>query len=188
MHHSAIYDPRRSATSEQLREAAARAARRERMAAAAKVGQPISSAPPPVVMARHAAPAADPAPAPAVADPIPNAMMEIAHEQLAQYRGAMNQVEAIQRAVLALYPKMTLTDLKSSRRGAAVVRPRQLAMYMVKSLTLRSLPDIGRRFGGRDHTTVLHAVRKIEALKERDPTLAGQIELIKASFKAVSDE
>ena len=56
------------------------------------------------------------------------------------------------------------SDLLSSRRTANVVRPRQVAMYLAKTLTLRSLPEIGRRFGGRDHTTVLHAVRKIEAL------------------------
>ena len=60
------------------------------------------------------------------------------------------------------------SDLLSSRRTANVVRPRQVAMYLAKTLTLRSLPEIGRRFGGRDHTTVLHAVRKIEALVAKD--------------------
>ena len=67
----------------------------------------------------------------------------------------------------------------SSRRTANVVRPRQVAMYLAKLLTLRSLPEIGRRFGGRDHTTVLHAVRKIEGLSNADNTLAQELELLR---------
>jgi chromosomal replication initiator protein len=67
----------------------------------------------------------------------------------------------------------------SSRRTANVVRPRQIAMYLAKVLTLRSLPEIGRRFGGRDHTTVLHAVRKIEGLVNGDRGLADEIEVLK---------
>jgi chromosomal replication initiator protein len=70
-------------------------------------------------------------------------------------------------------------DLLSSRRTANVVRPRQIAMYLAKTLTLRSLPEIGRRFGGRDHTTVLHAVRKIEGLVSGDKVLAEEIEVLK---------
>ena len=70
-------------------------------------------------------------------------------------------------------------DLLSSRRTANVVRPRQIAMYLAKTLTLRSLPEIGRRFGGRDHTTVLHAVRKIEGLVGNDNVLAEEIDLLK---------
>jgi chromosomal replication initiator protein len=59
------------------------------------------------------------------------------------------------------------------------VRPRQIAMYLAKVLTLRSLPEIGRLFGGRDHTTVLHAVRKIEGLVQGDKALAEEIEVLK---------
>jgi chromosomal replication initiator protein len=70
-------------------------------------------------------------------------------------------------------------DLLSSRRTANVVRPRQIAMYLAKTLTLRSLPEIGRRFGNRDHTTVLHAVRKIEGLVQGDKMLADEIESLK---------
>src|SRR5262249_3928224 len=70
-------------------------------------------------------------------------------------------------------------DLLSSRRTANVVRPRQVAMYLAKTLTLRSLPEIGRRFGGRDHTTELHAVRKIENLVGTNSALAEEIELQK---------
>ncbi len=74
-------------------------------------------------------------------------------------------------------------DLLSSRRTANVVRPRQVAMYLAKTLTLRSLPEIGRRFGGRDHTTVLHAVRKIENLVSTDTALAEEIELLKRQLQ-----
>ena len=74
-------------------------------------------------------------------------------------------------------------DLLSSRRTANVVRPRQVAMYLAKTLTLRSLPEIGRRFGGRDHTTVLHAVRKIENLVSTDSALAEEIELLKRQLQ-----
>src|SRR5207253_1769153 len=88
------------------------------------------------------------------------------------------KIEDIQRTVARQY-NISRSDLLSSRRTANVVRPRQIAMYLSKALTLRSLPEIGRRFGGRDHTTVLHAVRKIETLVVNDATLAEEIELLK---------
>ena len=88
------------------------------------------------------------------------------------------KIEDIQRVVARQY-NVSRADLLSSRRTANVVRPRQIAMYLAKTLTLRSLPEIGRRFGGRDHTTVLHAVRKIESLVGNDTTLADEIELLK---------
>jgi chromosomal replication initiator protein len=88
------------------------------------------------------------------------------------------KIEDIQRAVARQY-NVSRSDLLSSRRTANVVRPRQIAMYLAKTLTLRSLPEIGRRFGGRDHTTVLHAVRKIETLVGNDAALAEEIELLK---------
>jgi chromosomal replication initiator protein len=81
------------------------------------------------------------------------------------------KIEDIQRIVARQY-NVSRADLLSSRRTANVVRPRQVAMYLAKTLTLRSLPEIGRRFGGRDHTTVLHAVRKIEGLVGNDAMLA----------------
>ncbi len=74
---------------------------------------------------------------------------------------------------------MTRGDILSSRRTATVVKPRQVAMYLSKALTLRSLPEIGRRFGGRDHTTVLHAVRKIEGLSNSNSALREELELLK---------
>lgn len=75
--------------------------------------------------------------------------------------------------------KVPRTDLLSSRRSRDVVRPRQIAMYLAKALTARSLPEIGRRFGGRDHTTVLHSVRKVEQLMKDDGDLQQEVELLK---------
>jgi chromosomal replication initiator protein len=88
------------------------------------------------------------------------------------------KIEDIQRLVANHY-NVSKADILSSRRTASVVRPRQIAMYLAKALTPRSLPEIGRRFGGRDHTTVLHAVRKIENLSGQDTGLAGEIDLLK---------
>ena len=88
------------------------------------------------------------------------------------------KIEDIQRLVANHY-NVSRADILSSRRTATVVRPRQIAMYLAKSLTLRSLPEIGRRFGGRDHTTVLHAVRKIEGMVTNDQELAGEIDHLK---------
>jgi chromosomal replication initiator protein len=92
------------------------------------------------------------------------------------------RIEDIQRVVARQY-NVSRSDLLSSRRTANVVRPRQVAMYLAKVLTLRSLPEIGRRFGGRDHTTVLHAVRKIENLAGNDSTFAEEIEALKRQLQ-----
>lgn len=83
-------------------------------------------------------------------------------------------IEIIQRVVAHHYG-VSRHDMLSERRTANVVRPRQVAMYLAKTMTLRSLPEIGRRFGGRDHTTVLHAVRKMEAMMGRDAVFAGEM-------------
>ncbi len=85
------------------------------------------------------------------------------------------KIEEIQRLVAKHY-NVPKTDLLSARRSRAIVRPRQVAMYLSKTLTLRSLPEIGRRFGGRDHTTVLHAVRKVEELRSEDSVFASEID------------
>jgi chromosomal replication initiator protein len=87
-------------------------------------------------------------------------------------------IDAIQKRV-AEHFNIRLSDMHSARRARAVARPRQVAMYLAKQLTARSLPEIGRKFGGRDHTTVMHAVRKIEELKTTDPTFAEDIELLR---------
>ncbi|WP_299566089.1 chromosomal replication initiator protein DnaA [Enterovirga sp.] len=88
------------------------------------------------------------------------------------------RIEDIQKLVATRY-NVSRSDILSERRTAAVVKPRQIAMYLSKVLTLRSLPEIGRRFGGRDHTTVLHAVRKIEKLIGGDTALSEEVELLK---------
>ncbi|MDI9349480.1 MAG: chromosomal replication initiator protein DnaA [Candidatus Symbiobacter sp.] len=86
-------------------------------------------------------------------------------------------IDDIQRKV-AEHFAIRLSEMSSARRTRQVARPRQVAMYLAKSLTPHSLPDIGRKFGGRDHTTVIHAVRKIEELKQKDTNLAEDIELL----------
>ena len=86
-------------------------------------------------------------------------------------------VDDIQKAT-AEHFGLKQADLISERRNRAIARPRQAAMWLAKQLTTRSLPDIGRRFGGRDHTTVLHAVRRIEELKAADPQLTRDLETL----------
>ncbi|WP_274630488.1 chromosomal replication initiator protein DnaA [Arvimicrobium flavum] len=88
------------------------------------------------------------------------------------------RIEDIQRIVARHY-NVSKTELLSNRRTRTIVKPRQIAMYLSKVMTPRSLPEIGRRFGGRDHTTVLHAVRKIEDLSGGDNTLAQELELLR---------
>jgi chromosomal replication initiator protein len=91
-------------------------------------------------------------------------------------------VDEIQKLV-ADYYKLKQADLLSERRTRAVARPRHVAMYLAKQLTTRSYPDIGRRFGGRDHTTVLHAVKRIEELKASEPGLVTDLESITRKLK-----
>lgn len=74
-------------------------------------------------------------------------------------------------------------DLVSSRRARAVARPRQIAMYLAKQLTTRSLPEIGRKFGGRDHSTVIHAVRRIEGLRDTDREVDGAVRVLMAQLE-----
>jgi len=80
----------------------------------------------------------------------------------------------------AVFYGVPISCLFAERRTKGIVKPRQIAMYLAKELTPRSLPDIGRRIGGRDHTTVLHGVRKIAALIKRDPNLAAEVATIRA--------
>ncbi len=88
------------------------------------------------------------------------------------------RIEDILKIVSRHY-KVPRNELLSARRSRDVVRPRQIAMYLAKALTSRSLPEIGRRFGGRDHTTVLHSVRKVEQMIKDDIELGQEIELLK---------
>lgn len=87
-------------------------------------------------------------------------------------------VEEIQRKVSDHY-NIRLSDMIGPKRLRTIARPRQVAMYLAKTMTTRSLPEIGRRFGGRDHTTILHGVRKVEALRAADSQLAEDIDLLR---------
>ncbi len=86
-------------------------------------------------------------------------------------------VDEIQKAVCEHFA-LKQADLLSQRRTRAIARPRQVGMYLAKTLTTRSYPDIGRRFGNRDHTTVIHAVRQIERFKAEDPAMASDIDAL----------
>ena len=92
-------------------------------------------------------------------------------------------IDEIQRRV-AEHFNIRLSEMTSERRARAVARPRQIAMYLAKQLTTRSLPEIGRKFGGRDHTTVMHAVRKIEELTLSDRALAEDVELLRRMLQS----
>lgn len=96
------------------------------------------------------------------------------------------RIEGIQRLV-AKHFNVTKQELISARRTRSVVRPRQISMYLAKTMTDRSFPDIGRRFGGRDHTTVLHAVRKIERLISEDPGLANEVAMLRRLIEEMKD-
>ena len=87
-------------------------------------------------------------------------------------------IDDIQKQVAAHF-NIRLADMHSARRARSIARPRQVAMYLAKQLTSRSLPEIGRKFGGRDHTTVMHAVRKVEELRDTDASFAEDLELLK---------
>ncbi len=83
-------------------------------------------------------------------------------------------IEEIQKRV-AEHFNIRVSDMHSARRARAVARPRQVAMYLAKQLTARSLPEIGRKFGGRDHTTVMHAVRKVDELRATDSSFSDDV-------------
>lgn len=92
-------------------------------------------------------------------------------------------IEEIQKKV-AEHFNIKLQEMSSARRARQVARPRQVAMYLAKQLTSRSLPEIGRKFGGRDHTTVMHAVKKIEELRSADSSFAEDVELLRRMLES----
>ena len=91
-------------------------------------------------------------------------------------------VENIQKTVADFY-KIKIADMYSKKRPASIARPRQIAMYLAKEMTQKSLPEIGELFGGRDHTTVLHAVRKIAAERQKNPELNQQLHVLDQTLK-----
>jgi len=112
--------------------------------------------------------------------------MELTQDCLADVLRASERkitVEEIQRKVAEHY-NIRLSDMLGPKRLRSYARPRQVAMYLSKQLTSRSLPEIGRRFGGRDHTTVLHGVKRIEELQNQDGAIAEDIELLRRALEA----
>ena len=112
--------------------------------------------------------------------------MELTQDCLADVIRASDRkitVEEIQRKVSDHY-NIRLSDLIGPKRVRTFARPRQVAMYLSKQMTTRSLPEIGRRFGGRDHTTVMHGVRKIEELMQHDSQIADDLEMLRRALEA----
>ena len=107
--------------------------------------------------------------------------LDLAQECLADILRASDRkvtIEEIQRKVAEHY-NVRLSDMIGPRRMRTIARPRQIAMYLAKHLTSRSLPEIGRRFGGRDHTTIMHGIRKIEELMATDSQLSDDLQLLR---------
>jgi chromosomal replication initiator protein len=90
-------------------------------------------------------------------------------------------IEEIQKRVAEFY-NIKVSEMSSARRARAVARPRQVAMFLAKLLTARSLPEIGRKFGNRDHTTVMHAVKKVEQLRQADANFSEDLELLRRTL------
>lgn len=112
--------------------------------------------------------------------------LELAQDCLADILRASDRkitIEEIQRRVSEHY-NIRLSEMIGPRRVRTIARPRQVAMFLAKQLTSRSLPEIGRRFGGRDHTTVMHGVKRIEELKTLDSQIAEDLELLRRSLEA----
>lgn len=112
--------------------------------------------------------------------------MELAQDCLADILRASDRkltIEEIQRKVAEHY-NIRLSDMVGPKRHRNIARPRQVAMFLAKQLTPRSLPEIGRRFGGRDHTTIMHGVRKIEELVASDSQLSDDLQLLRRLLQA----
>jgi chromosomal replication initiator protein len=110
------------------------------------------------------------------------AAQEVLHDILKAHDRRVT-IEEIQKKVAEHY-NIRLTDMSSARRARNVARPRQVAMYLAKQLTQRSLPEIGRRFGNRDHTTVMHAVSRVGQLMEVDAAFAEDVELLRRMLES----
>jgi len=113
--------------------------------------------------------------------------LELAKEALRDLLKAQARpisIDLIQEAVVSRF-NLKLSDMKARKRTDAVAFPRQIAMYLSRELTPASLPEIGNAFGGRDHTTVIHAINKIEQKMKQDPDLAATIESLIQQVKGV---
>ncbi|MEM8916684.1 MAG: helix-turn-helix domain-containing protein, partial [Pseudomonadota bacterium] len=107
-------------------------------------------------------------------------VQELLRDLIGQFERHLT-IDEIQRAV-AEHFRIRVADMHSHRRMRSITRPRQIAMYLCKELTERSLPEIGRKFGGRDHTTVIHAVRKVQELCAADVSFREDVELLKSKL------
>jgi hypothetical protein len=178
------------ATPSQRLAAAARREREQKIAAKARPDTPIAC--PSASVRSEQAGEVRPSPSPQAASAGTDRQKEI-HAPIKAWFWIVDEInsppflkltiEDIQTAV-ARHCKVGQSDMISARRSADIVRPRQIAMFLAKQLTPNSLPAIGRKFGDRDHTTVLHAVRKIEALLARDKILAGDLSAIRRALAA----
>ena len=112
--------------------------------------------------------------------------MDLVQDSLADVLRASERkisIDEIQRRVAEHY-NIRLSDMIGPKRVRNFARPRQVAMYLCKQLTSRSLPEIGRRFGGRDHTTVMHGVKRIEELRQQDGQIDEDVELLRRALEA----
>ena len=115
-----------------------------------------------------------------------NVDLEIAEDLLQDLLRASDRrttIDQIQKKV-AEHFNVKISDMHSARRSRTVARPRQIAMFLAKNLTTRSLPEIGRKFGGRDHTTVIHAIKKIQELVKNDSSLSEDLEILTRSLQS----
>ena len=112
--------------------------------------------------------------------------LEIAEDLLQDLLRASDRrttIDQIQKKV-AEHFNVKISDMHSARRSRTVARPRQIAMFLAKNLTTRSLPEIGRKFGGRDHTTVIHAIKKVQELVKNDSSLSEDLEILTRSLQS----
>ena len=107
---------------------------------------------------------------------------EVLHDLLRAHNRRVT-IEEIQRRV-ADYFNIRVAEMSSARRAQMVARPRQVAMFLTKQLTSRSLPEIGRKFGNRDHTTVMHAIKKVDQLCKADSAFGGDVELLRRMLES----
>ena len=112
--------------------------------------------------------------------------LDVAQECLADVLRASDRKVTIDEIIrkVADHYNIRMTDILSPRRARSIARPRQVAMFLAKRLTSKSLPEIGKRFGGRDHTTVIHAVKKIEELRSVDNQIAEDVEMLRRMLEA----
>ncbi len=120
-------------------------------------------------------------------EPVRSDLPPISNEEIAKaaempFPKYLNRISEIQHLVLKEFPNINIHELKSARRKNDLVLARQVAMFAAKQFTSKSLPEIGRRFGGRDHTTVLHAIRRMEVRVQTDMRVAEMVDRIERAL------